>query len=271
MIEIPGAVWSLIVRGSFSGLKAIRERIREGLHKRALLGGLAKEKEDCLIFLKWLYPEQQDRMLNYVSELPDSEAIRQRDRFEHWLNIPFVIPKDDVLAANEIFLLLGRSGKRHNVQFTSVRDGADVWDKNIICIGGHFKSKLVMGLPSEPLAFWNDRIAGFSFPSAQRDFSVTTHDLGLILKVTHPVTRKTCLLVMGGGVEGTKAAAYYLNKNAGALGGLFRKKDFAFLVRVDVQQGVQSTEPLYFSSPPWYGKWLWGYFTWRKLRVCVEK
>jgi hypothetical protein len=271
-IEVPGAVWSILAKGLFGPIKKCWDWIRELGPKRALLHKLCRDGEDCVIVLKWMYPVNQPRMGNYVSELPDFEAARRNQRFEHWLNIPFVIPKEDVLAAYDIIWLLGRLGKKNKIQFMSVRDAAEIGDKNFLCLGGHFKTTQIMNLLSEPLATWDGQIApygGFSFPGTGRNFPVVgNYDFGLILRITHPHTKKTCLAIMGGGVPGTAAAAYYFAQNASKLGLLFRKKDFALLVRVDVNQGAHSSGPVYCSQPPLRGKIL-GYFTWRKLRNCL--
>lgn len=234
-----GAVVASVVEaitGWFSGLWRLRPL-------RRLLGDLASNRDECAIYLRGMF--RQDN--RFVSRRPAELG----GGLDVWQNIPEVFGAADVRATADIVNLLGRSGRRGNLRFASLYDDWADWSTDLICVGGHHKSDGVLGTaPARALVRYQHPDT-FTSPDGVRRFRVDgtgTKDYGLILLLHHPNTSAKCLLIMGLGPLGTEAGAYYFRAHAGRIAWRYGSKDFAIIVEADVATGREASAPVFATS-----------------------
>jgi hypothetical protein len=177
-------------------------------------------------------------------------------------NIPEYIAKADTYALTTVVRFLGEHGKLANIDISSADNSLGTWDRNIICVGGSVKTEGIMrnvGSRLVRVVLDNSPDHGaFAFSDSDerfvgrisRSLPPTGFDYGIILKTTYAATGKKCLTVMGSGVFGTEAAAYFLRQNATILGRVYGKNDFVVMVRTIIEDGPQSAELWWYNPEP---------------------
>lgn len=253
-----GAMLGVIVSAAFGACVAtIRQLLKLSPIKR-FLGGFANNKDDCAIFVKSVITEGQ--ILR--SRVPDYFPPHTSGRTVCWQNIPHVVPTSDMRAATDFLNLIGQAGKKDNIDFYSIADQWNVWDKNLVSIGGNTKTDRIFDI-DEMISFENNSV--FIFDNTDKHFvPIDGHDYGLIYKNFYPTTGKICIVIMGFGVVGTEAAAYFLRRHAASLGKMFGNRKFAFLLKVRLDEGKDSARPLWFSPEPPIWRKLLHPITWFK-------
>jgi len=186
----------------------------------------------------------------FYSRVPQYLGAFNQFIVQQWINIPEVYGAADVRAASDVFNLFGQAGRRERISFLSIDHDWDLWSKDLVCIGGHFKTDRVFEVCAKSLVHYRHPDT-FASPDGGRTFTVHgSTDYGLVLKATHPATHKKCLVIMGLGALGTEAAAHYFLKKATMLGRLYGPDDFALLVEVDVNHGRESAGLCWFNPVP---------------------
>ena len=260
-----GAILGALVSAVFAVSTGFLRQFAKLFPLRRLLGDLANNDVDCLVFVRGMFVQNN----TFLSRVPQQGAPLQII-VQQWVNIPEVFGAADVRAASDLFNLLGEAGRRERIQFASIERDWDRWNSDLVCIGGHFKTDRVLQLAAASLVQYRHPNA-FASTDGTRTFPAGgaggTTDYGLVLKVTHPVTSRTCLVLMGLGGLGTEAAAHYLRFNARMLGRLFGARDFAVIVEGDVAHGKEAARVCWFSPVPSRIKRILHPFHWfRRLR-----
>lgn len=241
-----GAIVSALFAATFFFCKKTFLQIKAQSPIRKILGDISNDNSPCSIFLKELF--SQDHY--YYSDEPNYFPPQTANLQSKWQNIPHVIADADVQAATDFTNLLGQVGKRKNISFRSLAEDWDLWSENIISVGGGFKTDRIFELANPRLVELVNN-ASFRFNDSDSLFQgVNGNDYGLIYRVTHPVTGKVCIVLMGLGVRGTESAGYYLRSKASILGKMFGGKDFAFLVHVRIEHGKETASPIWYLPEP---------------------
>lgn len=186
-----GAILGALVSAIFSAIVSILliffVKIKKLFPIKQFLGEFADKKEECAIFIKWLFSNNP----YYYSRRPDYFPPRTTGQNDTWQNIPYVIAKADMQAATDFLNLLGQVGKKENIDFYSIPEDWDLWTKNLVSIGGHFKTDKIFET-CNPQFVSLDSNGGFRFCNSSQSFvAINNNDYGLIYKTTHPVTKKS--------------------------------------------------------------------------------
>jgi hypothetical protein len=241
-----GTAVSAAFAAFFSFFKIVVLKARSLFPIKKVLGDIADNDSHCAIFLKELY--SHDRY--YYSHEPDFFPPHTANRESRWQNIPHVIADADVQAATDFTNLLGQVGKRENVSFRSLTEDWDLWSEHVLSVGGNFKTDRIFELANPRFVELVNNVA-FRFSDSNQLFQgINGNDYGLIYRVTHPVTGKICIVLMGLGVRGTESAGYYFRTKAAILGKLFGGRDFAFLVHVRIDHGKETASPCWYLPEP---------------------
>ncbi len=235
---IIGAIISALFMLFFSFLKGIIFKIKEQLPVRKVVGDFANDEQICSIFLKNLYSHNYEYLSNEPNFFPPYTKNTQRE----WQNIPFVIANSDFQAATDFTNILGQIGKRKNIIFRSIENEWDLWSENILSIGGNYKTEKIFELSNNKYVEITENNSFKFNDHSELFFSKDNNDFGLIYKATNPATQKKCFVIMGIGVEGTKAASYYFRTNLSQIGKMFGKNDFALLVKIKIGQGRENSK-----------------------------
>ena len=239
-----GAVLGAAVSAAFAFFGTVLKRGYRLLPLQRLLGALARNDSECAVFVRGMFRDDN----TFYSRVPEYLKSVKVIKVERWINIPEVFGSADVRAAADTFNLLGQAGRRERVEFYSLDEDWDLWSKDLVCIGGHFKTVRILELASRTLVGYQhpDR---FVFPKGPT-FIARDHDYGLILKMTHPETKKICLVLMGLGALGTEAAGHYLRENGAMIGRLYGSRDFALLLEVDLNHGKEAATLCWLNPQP---------------------
>ena len=254
-----GAILGAVLGVLASGLVALFFKSAIALRNlrpvRRFLGDLLQQDQDCAIFVRWMRSPDPARPNYFVAPLPDYFPPQTTGQVSHHPNIPDVVAKSDMHATADVLNVLGLAGKTTNIDFLSVVEHYGTWDRNIICVGGTFKTNLIFDQDNQRTVWiapglQDSRLPAFYFPDRETPFEGIGTDYGLIYKTYYRNTGRICLIVMGLGVFGTEAAGYFLRIHAKWLGEMFGKKPFAFLVRARPTSGHQSAEPCWYYPEP---------------------
>lgn len=241
-----GAIVSALFAATFSFLKQTLLKVKSQFPIRKVLGDISNDDSPCSIFLKELFSKD----IYFYSSEPNYFPPHTANKESRWQNIAHVIADADVQAATDFTNLLGQVGKRKNISFRSLTEDWDLWSENIVSVGGGFKTDRIFELANPRLVELVNN-ASFRFNDSDSLFQgVNGNNYGLIYRVTHPVTGKVCIVLMGLGVRGTESAGYYLRSKASILGKMFGGNDFAFLVHVRIEHGKETASPIWYMPEP---------------------
>ena len=240
-----GAVLGVVLSSLVAGSIGLFRHLQKIFPLRRLLRGLVNNDVDCLVFVRGMFVPNNI----FFSRVPQPQQLAPLQiAVQPWVNIREVYGAADVRAASDLFNLFGEAGRRERIQFASIEHDWDLWTSDLVCIGGHFKTDRVLQLAASLVRYTHPY--SFTSPNGTSTFTVGPADYGLILKITHPVTSRTCLVLMGLGALGTEAAAHYLRLNARMLGQLFGGSDFALVVQADAAHGKEAARVCWFNPPP---------------------
>lgn len=140
-----GAILGVVLSAVFSLLATVFLGVYSKLKRLAaikqLLGVFAEDDEKCAVFTNEMF----SRDGQYFSKIPDYFPPRNQEQYREWRNIPFVVGTSNLHAVGDILNLFGQAGKKENVEFHSLSKDWDLWGKNIVCIGGSYKTDKAFG------------------------------------------------------------------------------------------------------------------------------
>jgi hypothetical protein len=238
--------------------------------KKLLFGQLVSQNKPCYIYFVKLFDNQRTNSYSY--NLTDYFPPETSNRISQKINTPYVWAEADGQCAIDLVNILGNVGKLKNIFIKDPSKDWDLWEGNIICIGGSEKANAILDRCDKKFCTLSDDKTRIKMPSEEELDAVGGEDYGMIQKLKDPNTGFDCWIIMGVGVMGTLSAGYYLRNYAKELGNMLEGREFCCLIKSRFQHGPASAM-LYkvWPKPYWYKKFFHPILWIKKYRkACLE-
>lgn len=180
------------------------------------------------------------------SHLPPPKLISQEGpTVQEHPNVEKVWPEAEVKGIGYLSNLLGELGKREKLEIVEMSRGFNMWDSNMVILGGQAMKSMDFYKVMENVAYSMDEREIYDGESGKIIPREPDYGYGIILKAKNPEHTPSYGILLGGfGTMGTEAAIYYFYKNIQHLGKEFGSKCFGLVVRAKVSAGYQSARRL---------------------------
>ncbi|MBU4252795.1 MAG: hypothetical protein KJ931_04240 [Candidatus Omnitrophica bacterium] len=237
---------------------------------KALFGKLCANEIPCYIYFVKLFDQKREN--TYIYNLSDYFPPRTSNRTNKKINTPYVWGEADGQCALDVVNTLGSVGKVDNIEIKDPAKDWDLWNGNIICIGGSEKVYSILDICKLKYCTLSEDRCRIKLPSGEELDAINGDDYGVIQKMKHPHTGFDCWLIVGVGVLGTLAAGYYLRKYCKEFGKIFGGREFCCIIKGRFEQGRESGIPFRVWPEPYLYKKIIHPILWiRKYKKCLVK
>jgi len=234
---------------------------------RILFGQLCSNKIPCYIYFVKLF--DVERKNSFAYKLSDYFPPHTSNKIANKINTPYVWAEADGQCALDVINTLGSIGKVTNVEIKDPAKDWDLWNGNIICVGGSEKVYSILDICKPKLCTLSGDKCRIKMPSGEELNAVNNDDYGMIQKMKNPHTGFDCWIILGVGVMGTLSAGSYLRKYCKEIAKIFGGREFCCIIKTRFEQGSDSGV-LYraWPNPYWYKKVFHPILWFRKYRKC---
>lgn len=206
-----------------------------------VLGSMINNKEKLKIFVKDLI------VLNNTLDNPKLISIEGTFK-QYNPNIEKVWPEVEAIGIARTLNLLGRLGKKDNLDIVEMSKGYDMWNSNLIVLGAQAFKSIEFYKVMESVGYFMDENEIYDNETKEIIKREKEYGYGLIIKAKNTKLMENKdgvgILLGGFGTLGTLAANYYFCNNISQLGKEFGNKYFSIVVRARIISGEQSVERL---------------------------
>ena len=238
--------------------------------KRILFGSLILNNVPCYIYFVRLFGSE--RQNEYLYDLPNYFPPHTSNRVGKKINVPYVWAEADGKCLADVINTLGNIGKTRGIHIKNPAVDWDLWDGNIICIGGSSKVYTILDKCSQKFCTLSNDKSRIRMPSGEELNAIEGNDYGMIQKIRNPSNGLNYWIIMGIGVNGTLAASFYLRNYSREMGIMFEGRGFCCIVKCKIDQGPDSGV-LYraWPRPHWYKKFFHPFLWFNKYKkACLS-
>lgn len=238
---------------------------------RVLFGKLCSNEIPCYIYFSKLF--DVNRQNTYLYNLADYFPPHTSNKTSQKRNTPYVWAEGDGQCAMDVINTLGSIGKVRNIEIKDPSKDWDLWNGNIICVGGSEKVYAILETCKSNFCTFctlSEDKCRIRMPSGEEFNAINNDDYGMIQKLNNPHMEFDYWIILGVGVAGTLAAGAYLRKHCEEMGKIFGGREFCCLIKTKVNQG--SDLGVLFKvwpKPYWYKKILHPILWFKKYKKCV--
>lgn len=206
-----------------------------------VLGDMAKNDEQCLIFMRHLFIQ------NTAPQTTPLFEVVPRVGTGRVPNVGDLCPDVDATTLSNFLNVLGQAGKKRNIRIIRMSEDKGEWNGHIVVIGGQSQKSVDFYRLMQNVFYKMDNTDIRNALTNEIVPRENGYGYGLVLKAQNPqrIGKPGIAVLIGGfGTLGTEAASYYLREHLNELGKEFGPRNFGIVVRASISAGVQSVERL---------------------------
>jgi hypothetical protein len=244
-MAISDETWAGVILGAVLGSRVIpltHFGLRQALSwwrstrpANRLLGQIVQPDEPCKIFIRDFV---LDKNAAIWSVEPRVGIGRVPNVMELWGDV-------DGIASANIFNVLGRIGKSHNVNIMRMSDDVGEWNAHIFVIGAQSQKSFDFYRLMKNVMYRVDVDNVVDNRDERLISREEGYGYGIVMKASNPFYSDgdgIAFLIGGYGALGTAAASYYFREHYQSLGSEFGTDCFGIVVRARVSAGEQAVE-----------------------------